>query len=41
MRLASNLEKKIPKNIYQKDEQICMKVQAHGSSEPLLDYNQD
>ena len=41
MRRPNNLENKNLSDIYQRVKLVCMKVQAHSSLEPPLEYNQD
>ena len=40
MRPSNNLENQTPSDIYSRDQLVCMKVQAHSSVEPPLEYSQ-
>ena len=40
MRPSNNLESKTPSDKCGRVQLVCMKVQAHSSSEPPLKYNQ-
>ena len=41
MRPSTNLESKIPLDTYRRGQLVYMKVQAHSSLEPPLEYNPD
>ena len=41
MRPSNNLENKITWDTYWTIQLVCMKVQAHSSLEPPLEFNQD
>ena len=41
MKLSNNLENKTPSDTYWRVQLVYMKVQAHSSLEPPLEYNQD
>ena len=41
MRPSSKLENKIVSDTYWRIQLVCVKRQAHTSSEPPLEYNQD
>ena len=41
MRPSKNLESKTISDTYGRLQLVCMKVQAHSSLEPPLEYNQD
>ena len=41
MKPSNNLENKTPSDTYWRVQLVYMKVQAHSSLEPPLEYNQD
>ena len=41
MRPSDNLKNKTLSDTYRRVQLVCMKVQAHSSLEPPLEYNQD
>ena len=41
MRPSKDLENKTASNTYWRVQLVCIKVQAHKSLEPPLEYNQD
>ena len=41
MKKSINLEKKVLSGTYSTVPLVCMKVQAHSSLEPPLEYNQE
>ena len=41
MRYSNSLENKTPSDTHQRFQLVCMKVQAHNSLEPPLEYNQE
>ena len=41
MRPSNNLENTTPSDPYWRVQLVCMKVEAHSSLEPPLEYNQD
>ena len=41
MRLSNNLENKTTSDKYCRVQLVCIKVQAHKSLEPPLEYDQD